>query len=171
MNIRSRGLTYAGVACIIAGFGVIAFVWGRVAALTAVPLQLPYVVSGGFTALGLILVGILLVNIQTKLADATRRDRQIQQLGEVLQQIRAAGFDGPQAPSATDATTWPVDAATADDTADAPADDDTAADEAADAPSFGAPPADPPSSEDAPSSENATTKIPVVRVRSKRRRS
>lgn len=90
MDIRSRGLMYAGIASIITGFATIAFVWGRVAALTAVPLQLPYLVSGGLTALGLILVGILLVNIQVKLADAARRDRQLHQLGEVLDQIRAA---------------------------------------------------------------------------------
>lgn len=188
MNIRSRGLTYAGVVCIIAGFGVIAFVWGRVAALTAVPLQLPYIASGGFTALGLILVGILLINIQTKLADATRRDRQIQQLGEVLEQIRAAVLDEPAAPSATDATAWPTDAPAADavapdaqtdastdeafapdpSVAEAPTDDASAVDASAvDVPS----PDDTPESDTTPSSEEATTVIPVVRVRSKRRRS
>ena len=95
MQIRTRGLTYAGIACIIGGFAVLGFVWGRVAALTAVPLQLPYLVSGGLTALGLIMVGVLLINIQTKLADALRRDRQLQQLGEVLEQIRAAVLGEP----------------------------------------------------------------------------
>lgn len=117
MHIRSRGLTYAGIACIVAGFAVIGFVWGRVAALTAVPLQLPYLVSGGLTALGLILVGVLLVNIQTKLADAARRDRQLQQLGEVLEQIRAAvGGEPPVSPAAT--TSRPEAAPDDDDTDD-----------------------------------------------------
>lgn len=121
MNRRSRSLLYAGVACIVAGFGVIAFVWGRVAALTAVPLQLPYLISGGLTAIGLLLVGILLINIQAKLADAVRRDRQIQQLGEVLDQIRAAVLGDAAAPP----TGAPPAVAPDDDTdevADAPAD-------------------------------------------------
>lgn len=108
MDIRSRGLTYAGIACIVAGFAVIGFVWGRVAALTAVPLQLPYLVSGGLTALGLILVGVLLVNIQTKLADAARRDRQLQQLGEVLDQIRAAVLGEAPAAATTPPTGGPA---------------------------------------------------------------
>lgn len=109
MNIRTRGLTYAGVVAIVAGFAVIAFVWGRVAALTAVPLQLPYLVSGGLTALGLIMVGVLLVNIQTKLADAARRDRQIQQLAEVLDQIRAALTDDESPPATAVAADDPTD--------------------------------------------------------------
>lgn len=117
MNRRSRSLLYAGVTCIVAGFGVIAFVWGRVAALTAVPLQLPYLISGGLTAVGLLLVGILLINIQAKLADAVRRDRQIQQLSEVLDQIRAAVIDEP----ATPPTAAPTDDDT-DEVVDTPAD-------------------------------------------------
>jgi Flp pilus assembly protein TadB len=108
MNIRTRGLTYAGVVAIVAGFGVITFVWGRVAALTAVPLQLPYLVSGGLTALGLIMVGVLLVNIQTKFADAARRDRQIQQLAEVMDQIRSA-LTGDEPPATTVVADDPTD--------------------------------------------------------------
>lgn len=88
MRFPTRALIYLGVGFIVAGFALIAFTWGRMAALTAVPLQMPYLVSGGLTAVGLLIVGVTLINIQTKLADAQRRDRQIQQLSELLDQIR-----------------------------------------------------------------------------------
>lgn len=102
MNVRARALTYAGIVAILLGFAVVAVAWARVAGLTAVPLQLPYLVSGGLTGLGLIMVGVLLVNIQTKLDDAARRDRQLQQLGDILDQIRSllAGEE-PAPPSST----------------------------------------------------------------------
>lgn len=88
MRFPTRALTYAGVALIAIGFAAIGFVWGKVAALTSVPLQVPYLVSGGLTSLGLILVGVTLINVQAKLSDARRRDRQIEQLSELLDQIR-----------------------------------------------------------------------------------
>lgn len=88
MRFPKRGLLYAGVALIAAGFAVIGYVWGKVAGLTAVPLQLPYFASGGLASLGLIIVGATLISVQTKLADAQRRDRQIAQLSELLDQIR-----------------------------------------------------------------------------------
>lgn len=88
MRFPKRGLLYAGVASIVVGFALIGYVWGQVAGLTAVPLQLPYFASGGLASLGLIIVGVTLISIQTKLADAQRRDRQIAQLSELLDQIR-----------------------------------------------------------------------------------
>lgn len=120
MKVRARALIYAGVVTIILGFAVIAFAWARVAALTAVPLQLPYLVSGGLTGLGLVIVGVLLVNIQTKLADAARRDRQLQQLGEVLEQIRALLAGEEIAAAATPA---PLDEDDTDDIAPPPVND------------------------------------------------
>ena len=77
-------LTYAGIVIVAAGFGVIMFSWGKVAALTAVPLQLPYLLSGGLVGLGLILSGLTLVNINAKRQDAAARERQLGQVREVM---------------------------------------------------------------------------------------
>lgn len=84
----SSKLLYLGMAFVVAGFALLAITWGRVAGLTSVPLQLPYLVSGGFTSIGLILVGLTTINIQARLRDAARRDRQLGQLTDLLDQIR-----------------------------------------------------------------------------------
>lgn len=102
MRFPERGLLYAGVASITVGFALIGYVWGKVAGLTAVPLQLPYFASGGLASLGLIIVGVTLISVQTKLADAQRRDRQIAQLSELLDQIRGL-LGGEERPVAADA--------------------------------------------------------------------
>ena len=81
-------LTYIGVAVTAAGFAMIMYTWGEVAALTVVPLQMPYLVSGGLVGVGLILVGLTLVNINAKRQDAAARERQLGQVREVLSEIR-----------------------------------------------------------------------------------
>ena len=88
MRPSSNLLTYIGVAVAGSGFALIVFTWAKVAGLTAVPLQLPYVVSGGFTGIGLILVGLTLVNMQAQLRDAGRRDQQLLQIQDLMDQIR-----------------------------------------------------------------------------------
>lgn len=87
MRLSSK-LLYLGMALVVAGFALIAITWGRVAGLTSVPLQLPYLVSGGFASVGLILVGLTIVNIDSRVRDAARRDRQLGQVTELLDQIR-----------------------------------------------------------------------------------
>lgn len=105
-----RTLTYIGVALITIGFGFIGFTWGKVAGLTAVPLQLPYFASGGLTALGLIMVGVTLINVQAKLSDADRRDRQIEQLSELLDQIRVLlGGEEREPAAAADESEQPIE--------------------------------------------------------------
>ena len=43
----------------MAGFGVLAFTWSKVAATLSVSLQVPYIASGGFVSgLGLVIVGV-----------------------------------------------------------------------------------------------------------------
>ena len=80
---------WAGVVLCAAGFGLLVYTWGRVAGLLNVALQLPYVVSGGFTAIGLILVGLALVNIASKRQDAAERSRQLSELRELLSEMRS----------------------------------------------------------------------------------
>ena len=64
------------------------------AALLNVALQLPYIVSGGFTGLGLILVGLMVINVATKRQDSAERTRQLTELRELLAEMRSALEDG-----------------------------------------------------------------------------
>lgn len=82
--------TWAGVALAAVGLVLVAIAWGRTAGLTNVGLQVPYVVSAGFTGLGLVVVGMTLVSISAKHADAAERTRQLRELRDVLVELRAA---------------------------------------------------------------------------------
>lgn len=87
MRLPPRALMYGGIAAIVAGIGAFAYTWGQVAGETSVPLQLPYLVSGGLTGLALVLIGITLVNIQVKLTEEVNRTRQLDQIAELLAEL------------------------------------------------------------------------------------
>ena len=74
----------AGLLFVLGGLGLIGYTWGRVAGLLDVPLQLPYVLSGGLIGLGLVLVGITIVNITVRRQDGIRRDECVEQLSAIL---------------------------------------------------------------------------------------
>ncbi|HVM55703.1 MAG TPA: hypothetical protein VM262_21140 [Acidimicrobiales bacterium] len=84
----SPALTWIGLALAAIGFGVIAFSWGKVAGLLDVSLQMPYVVSGGLTGLGLVMVGMTAVNVAARRQDAVERARQVEQLESVLRELQ-----------------------------------------------------------------------------------
>ena len=86
----SPALTYIGVAVAIVGFVLILMAWGQVAGETQVYLQVPYLVSAGLTGVGLVMVGLTIVNVAAKQRDAADRDRQIDQLVSILQELRSA---------------------------------------------------------------------------------
>ena len=109
-------LTYLGILVTAAGFVVILLAWGRVAGQTAVPLQMPYLLSGGLTGLGLILIGVTLINVNVKRQDAAARERQMGQLREVLGEIKsllATGEAVPESPEAKADQTEPIPPVTA----------------------------------------------------------
>lgn len=81
---ESTGPTWAGLATAGIGFALLAFGWGRVAGLTNVALQVPYVISAGFTGLGLIAVGCTVLAVQARRQDAAARDKRLAELEEVL---------------------------------------------------------------------------------------
>lgn len=85
-----------GVVIMLAGFGLIAFSWSQIAGLLNVALQFPYLVSGGLTGLGLVIVGALIVNVSAKRQDAAERARQLEQLSTVLSELRSAVDDEPR---------------------------------------------------------------------------
>ncbi len=80
--------TWSGVLLAAAGLVLVAVAWGRTAGLTNVGLQVPYVVSAGFTGLGLVAVGLTVVNISAKRADSRERIRQVRELQELLTELR-----------------------------------------------------------------------------------
>ena len=79
---------WIGVLLVAAGFATVGYTWARVAGLLNVALQLPYFASGGLTALGLILVGLTIINISAKHRDATEQNRQLEELRELLSELR-----------------------------------------------------------------------------------
>ena len=82
--------TYLGVALSLVGFVLIAVTWGQVAPMKDVAKQLPYIVSGGLTGLGLILVGMTVVSVAARRREAALRERQSEQLGKALDKLSAA---------------------------------------------------------------------------------
>jgi hypothetical protein len=86
--------TWVGVFLAAAGAVLLAIAWGRTAGLTNVALQVPYIVSAGFTGLGLIATGLTVVNISAKQADARERTRQVSELRELLSELRSVVEDG-----------------------------------------------------------------------------
>jgi hypothetical protein len=82
--------TYVGVALALAGFVLIAVTWGAVAPLKDVAKQLPYIVSGGLTGVGLILVGMTVVSVAARRREAALRERQTEVLTKALDKLSAA---------------------------------------------------------------------------------
>ncbi|MDX6199680.1 MAG: hypothetical protein QOJ79_2831 [Actinomycetota bacterium] len=81
--------TYAGIAITVIGFAVIAYAWGKVAGIADnVALQLPYLVSGGLTGLGLVMVGVTVINVAAKRRDTQLRQQQTQLLADALRELR-----------------------------------------------------------------------------------
>jgi len=85
---RAGFAVWFGLVLTALGFGLIAFTWAKVAALTDVSAQVPYVVSGGLAGLGLILVGLLVVNLAVKRREAEDRRRQLEEVRDALVGLR-----------------------------------------------------------------------------------
>lgn len=85
--------TWVGVGLATAGVVLLVVAWGKTAGLTSVALQVPFVVSAGFGGLGLVAVGLTVVNVAAKRADATERHRQLDELRGLLAELRRAAED------------------------------------------------------------------------------
>ena len=87
--------TYIGIAVAAVGFGLIFYAWSKVAGIADnVALQMPYLVSGGLTGLGLVMVGVTIINVAAKRRDAQLRQQQTELLANALQELRAVLDDG-----------------------------------------------------------------------------
>ena len=82
--------TYLGIAVAAIGFVLIAFAWGQTAGELNVALQMPYLISGGLTGLGLVMVGVTVISVAAKRRDAALREQQTQLLADALRELSAA---------------------------------------------------------------------------------
>lgn len=91
---RVRGLRgstgiWAGLVVISLGFVAIFYAWGRVAGLSNVALQMPYLVSGGLVGLALVIVGVTAVDVAVRRQDSLERRQQLAETSRVLAELRA----------------------------------------------------------------------------------
>lgn len=86
---------WGGLAVVALGFGTILFSWIKVAATLDVGRQMPYVVSGAITGVGLIVVGIALVDMAVRRQDRLERRQQLALMTTLLTELRSA-VDAPQ---------------------------------------------------------------------------
>lgn len=82
--------TWCGLGLCVAGVVLLVIAWVQTANKTAVALQIPYVVSAGFTGLGLVTVGVAVISTAAKHREARRRQAQAAELRDLLVQIREA---------------------------------------------------------------------------------
>jgi hypothetical protein len=80
--------TYIGVAVALIGFALIAVAWAKVAGLVDVWRQMPYLLSAGLPGLGLVMTGLVIVNVSARRQDAAARARQMDTLTEALRDLQ-----------------------------------------------------------------------------------
>ena len=80
--------TYVGVAVTVIGFALIGIAWARVAGLVDVWKQMPYLLSAGLPGLGLVMVGLVIINVSARRQDGAERARQMAALTEALQDLK-----------------------------------------------------------------------------------
>ncbi len=83
--------TWLGVLVATVGLILLVVAWGKTAGIAGnVALQIPYVISAGFTGVALVVVGLTLVNLDAKRTDAAERTRQLSELRGLLAELRAS---------------------------------------------------------------------------------
>jgi hypothetical protein len=95
LRLNASTGVWAGLGVAALGFILIFFSWIKVAALLDVGRQLPYVVSGAMTGLGLIVVGIAVVDMAVRRQDRLERRQQLMLMRTILEELR----DTPDATS------------------------------------------------------------------------
>lgn len=91
--LNATTAVWAGVALVAAGFAAIFYTWARVAGLLDVAEQLPYVISGGFAGLALIIVGATVIDVAVRRQDRHERRHQVAQLDRALEELHDARAD------------------------------------------------------------------------------
>ena len=80
------------VLLVAGGFIIVGFAWRGAARTLFVPLQLPYMISGGFAALGLVALGLAVARVQVdRLHDAQEKrafDDMVREAAELVARAR-----------------------------------------------------------------------------------
>ncbi len=77
---RSPTATYVGIALCVIGFTMIALAWNGASELDFIQGQFPFFLSGGLTGIGLIVVGVTIMVIETMRRDGELRTLEIERL-------------------------------------------------------------------------------------------
>lgn len=77
----------AAAAAVVLGFALIAFTWWKVSEFTNSAQQIPYLVSGGLTGIGLVVVGSALLVVVTRGGDDRVREQQAEALVRALENL------------------------------------------------------------------------------------
>jgi hypothetical protein len=84
-QLGTKGTVYIAVGLTAVGFLVIFLGWNGAAGKDHVPAQIPYVISGGFAGLGLVVAGLTLAGVEARRRDnaklASKLDRLLEHLG------------------------------------------------------------------------------------------
>jgi hypothetical protein len=86
------------VVLVIGGFITVGYAWRGAARTLLVPLQLPYAISGGFVAIGLVALGLAVARVQVdRLHDAQQKrslDTMVREASELIALARARHASG-----------------------------------------------------------------------------
>jgi hypothetical protein len=96
LRLNASTGVWAGLGVAALGFGLIFFSWIKVAATLDVGRQLPYVVSGAMTGLGLIVVGIALIDMAVRRQDRIERRQQLALMRSILEELRDGADTTPR---------------------------------------------------------------------------
>jgi hypothetical protein len=88
LDPASTAPTYLGVVVALVGFTLIAIGWAKVAGLVDVWRQMPYLLSAGLPGLGLVMTGLVIINVSARRQDAAARARQTAMLTEALRELQ-----------------------------------------------------------------------------------
>jgi len=80
--------TYIGVVVAAIGFVLLGVAWAKVAGLVDVWKQMPYLLSAGLPGLGLVMVGLVIINVSARRQDGAARARQMAALAEALRDLQ-----------------------------------------------------------------------------------
>ena len=80
--------TYIGVVVALVGFALIGYGWAKVAGLVDVWKQMPYLVSAALPGLGLVMTGLVIVNVSARRQDGAERARQMATLTEAMRDLQ-----------------------------------------------------------------------------------
>ncbi|MGH9135634.1 MAG: hypothetical protein ACRD0G_01135 [Acidimicrobiales bacterium] len=86
-----------GVGLVVIGFVVIFLGWNGAAGLDFVEGQLPYLISGGLTGLGLIGAGLVVVLVQAQRRESRAVAARLDDIAEQLRALGGTGLGGPTA--------------------------------------------------------------------------